>query len=177
MPCPPGARPLLAASQSGSSSARKVSHCLLPSCSQLVYMLHAPPAGTATETPLPASVLNAPAPTQLLTSGPALKASSRITACGPPAWKATGMSRPIAADGTISISTPSALATGATVDHKPAASSTEKTARIIPRIYPPSPLAVPAQCSEPHHQAVRKRLTAATPKDHRRQTSYLYSGC
>jgi hypothetical protein len=28
--CPPGARPLLAASQSGSSSDRKVSHCLPP---------------------------------------------------------------------------------------------------------------------------------------------------
>src|SRR5829696_6435595 len=122
MPWPPGARPLLAASQAGSSSARKVSHCLLPSCSQLVYMLHAPPAGAATETPFPASVLNAPEPTQLLTSGPALKASSRTTAWGPPPWKATGMSRPMAADGTISISTPSALAIGATADHRPAVS-------------------------------------------------------
>src|SRR6201992_4070471 len=77
-PCPPGARPLLAASQSGSSCERKVSHCLLPSRSQLVYMLNAPPAGAATETPLPARVLKAlPAVAQLLTSGAALKASSR----------------------------------------------------------------------------------------------------
>src|SRR6516165_1777987 len=34
-----GARPLLADSQLGSSLDRKVSHCLLPSFSQLVYML------------------------------------------------------------------------------------------------------------------------------------------
>ena len=67
---PPGARPLLAASQSGNSVDRNVSHCLLPSCSQLVYMLNAPPAGAATEIPLPASVFIAlPAVTQLLTSG------------------------------------------------------------------------------------------------------------
>src|SRR5271167_3135446 len=110
-PWPPGARPLLAASQSGSSLDRKVSHCLLPSCSQLVYMLYAPPAGAATEIPLPASVFIAlPAVTQLLTSGAASKASSRYTACGPPARKATGMSRPIAADGTIRLSTAAALA-------------------------------------------------------------------
>jgi hypothetical protein len=37
--CRFGATPLLAASQFGSSSARKVSHCLLPSASQFVYML------------------------------------------------------------------------------------------------------------------------------------------
>ena len=68
-------------------------------------MLYAPPAGAATEIPLPASVFIAlPAVTQLLTSGPASKASSRYTACGPPAMKATGMSRPIAADGTIRVS-------------------------------------------------------------------------
>src|SRR6516165_6972467 len=52
--------------------------------------------------PLPARVFIAlPAVTQLLTSGAALNASSRYTACGPPPIKATGMSRPIAADGTI----------------------------------------------------------------------------
>ena len=62
-------------------------------------------AGAATEIPLPASVFIAlPAVTQLLTSGPASKASSRYTACGPPAMKATGISRPIAADGTIRVS-------------------------------------------------------------------------
>src|ERR1700760_1847958 len=104
-PWPPGARPLLAASQSGSSCDRKGSHCLLPSRSQLVYMLKAPPAGAATEMPLPASVLKPlPAVAQLLTSGAALKASSRYTACGPPAMNCTGMSRPIAAEGTISVS-------------------------------------------------------------------------
>src|SRR5262249_17307329 len=60
------------------------------------------PAGATTEIPLPASVFIAlPAVTQLLTSGAALNASSRNTACGPPPMKATGMSRPIAADGTI----------------------------------------------------------------------------
>src|SRR3984957_19889349 len=110
-PWPPGARPLLAASQSGNSCDRNVSHCLLPSRSQLVYMLKAPPAGAATEIPLPANVFIAlPAVTQLLTSGAALKASSRYTACGPPARKATGMSRPIAAEGTISVSYPAARA-------------------------------------------------------------------
>src|ERR1700729_3329641 len=110
-PWPPGARPLLAASQSGSSLDRNVSHCLLPSRSQLVYMLKAPPAGAATEIPLPANVFIAlPAVTQLLTSGAALKASSRYTACGPPARKATGMSRPIAAEGTMSVSEPAARA-------------------------------------------------------------------
>jgi hypothetical protein len=79
-----------------------------------------------------------PAVTQLLTSGAALNASSRTTACGPPAWKATGMSRPMAADGTISISTAAALATGDAADHSPAASRTDKNARINARIYPPS---------------------------------------
>lgn len=75
---PARGQPLLAASQSGSSLDRKVSHCLLPSCSQLVYMLHAPPAGATTEMPLPPRVFIAlPAVTQLLTSGAALKASSR----------------------------------------------------------------------------------------------------
>src|SRR4029079_18196788 len=83
-PCPFGARALLAASQYGRASSKEGSHRLLPSCSQLVYMLQAPPAGAATEMPLPASVLNAPAPTQLLTSGPALNASSSTTAGGPP---------------------------------------------------------------------------------------------
>ena len=53
-----------------------------------------------------------PAVTQLLTSGAALNASSRYTACGPPAMKATGMSRPIAADGTISYSTAGAAFAG-----------------------------------------------------------------
>ena len=79
-------------------------------------------AGAATEMPCPPSVAIAlPAVTQLLTSGAALKASSRTTACGPPPENATGMSRPIAADGTISIST-SALAVGAMdvpAPHKP----------------------------------------------------------
>ena len=46
------------------------------------------------------------------------------------------MSRPMAADGTISISTPSALAIGDTVDHRPAASITDMTARIIPSHLP-----------------------------------------
>src|ERR1700736_50413 len=120
MPWPLGASPLLAASQSGSSLARKVSHCLLPSCSQSVYMLQAPPAGAATEMPLPASVFIAlPAVTQLLTSGPALKASSSTTMCGPPPENATGMSRPIAAEGTISISTPVALAWAVFHRHSP----------------------------------------------------------
>src|SRR6478736_3355066 len=176
MPWPLGASPLLAAIQSGSSSARKVSHCRPPSCSQLVYMLHAPPAGAATEMPLPARVFIAlPAVTQLLTSGPALNASSSTTMCGPPAWEATGMSRPIAADGTISVST-AALAVGAAAVHSPVASTTVMIARINPRIYNPtsrpvglSPPAEPAiqplpQGSEPHHGDVPlpKRRTAAT---------------
>lgn len=76
-PCPPGAKPLLAASQSGSSRDRNVAHCLLPSDSQSVYMLHALPAGAATEMPLPASVLIAlPDVTQLLISGAASNALS-----------------------------------------------------------------------------------------------------
>ena len=61
--------------------------------------------GATTEIPLPARVFIAlPAVTQPLTSGAASKGSSRNTACGPPAKKATGMSRPIAADGTIRLS-------------------------------------------------------------------------
>ena len=60
---------------------------------------------------LPPSVFIAlPAVTQLLTSGAALNASRRYTACGPPPIKATGMSRPIAADGTIRDSTGAAWA-------------------------------------------------------------------
>src|ERR1700722_11455323 len=60
--------------------------------------------------PLPARVLNPlPAVTQLLTSGPALKPSNRYAACGPPARKATGMSRPIAGDGTNRLSKPAAF--------------------------------------------------------------------
>src|ERR1700754_2537823 len=59
--------------------------------------------------PFPASVSMAfPAVTQLLTPGAALNASSRYTACGPPAIKVTGMSRPIAPDGTIRDSMPGA---------------------------------------------------------------------
>ena len=60
------------------------------------------------------------------------------------------MSRPMAADGTISISTPSALAIGATADHRPAASTTDKNARIIPRIYPPSPSGCPRRNAVNH---------------------------
>src|ERR1700677_4528011 len=60
--------------------------------------------------PLPARVLNPlPAVTQLLTSGPALKPSNRYAACGPPARKATGMSRPIDGDGTDRLSKPAAF--------------------------------------------------------------------
>ncbi len=74
-------------------------------------MLQAPPAGATTEMPLsPSAPIALPAVTQLLTSGAALNASSRYTACGPPPWKATGMSRPIAPDGTISVSYGAALA-------------------------------------------------------------------
>src|SRR5271170_6376920 len=61
--------------------------------------------------PLPARALNPlPAVTQLLTSGAALNPSNRYAACGPPARKATGMSRPIDADGTIRLSNPAAWA-------------------------------------------------------------------
>ncbi len=41
---------------------------------------------------------------------PALNPSNRYAACGPPARKATGMSRPIDADGTIRLSKPAAFA-------------------------------------------------------------------
>src|SRR5271163_4850401 len=59
--------------------------------------------------PLPARVLNPlPAVTQLLTSGAALNPSNRYAACGPPARKATGMSRPIDGDGTNRLSKPAA---------------------------------------------------------------------
>ncbi len=72
-----------------------------------------------------------PAVTQLLTSGAALNASSRYTACGPPAWKLTGMSRPIAADGTISCSTPSAWAgaAGTATTPRPSATTTAPSVR------------------------------------------------
>src|ERR1700734_3442686 len=60
--------------------------------------------------PLPASALNPlPAVTQLLTSGAALNPSNRYAACGPPAKKATGMSRPIDGDGTNRLSKPAAF--------------------------------------------------------------------
>src|SRR5258705_5691007 len=106
--------------------------------------------------PLPARVFIAfPAVTQLLTSGAALNASSSTTMCGPPAWKATGISRPIAADGTISVST-AALAVGAAAVHSPAASTTVTIARINPRICNPTSRSVglsPPQGSEPHSPA------------------------
>ena len=97
-------------------------------------MLYAPPAGAATEMPLPASVVNAaPAVTQLLTSGAALNASSRYTACGPPAKNATGMSRPIAADGTCRYSMGgSAFASAAVQRHR--ASATTSTMRSAPML-------------------------------------------
>src|ERR1700729_3487993 len=59
--------------------------------------------------PFPARLLNPlPAVTQLLTSGAALNPSNRYAACGPPARKATGMSRPIDGDGTNRLSKPAA---------------------------------------------------------------------
>src|ERR1700733_4110646 len=62
--------------------------------------------------PLPARVLNPlPAVAQLLTSGAALNPSNRYAACGPPARKATGMSRPIDGDGTSRLSKPAAFVT------------------------------------------------------------------
>ncbi len=87
---------------------------------------------------MPARVdIACPALTQLLTSGAALNASSRNTACGPPPWNATGMSRPIAAEGTIRCSTPSARA-GAPVTadavHRPAPSTTADRTGSIARI-------------------------------------------
>src|SRR2546430_14532932 len=61
--------------------------------------------------PLPARVLNPlPAVAQLLTSGAALNPSNRYAACRPPARKATGMSRPIDAEGTSRLSKPAAFA-------------------------------------------------------------------
>ena len=171
MACPPGARPLLAASQSGSSAARNVSHCLLPSCSQFVYRLNAPPAGATTDMPLPASVFIAlPAVTQLLTSGPALKASSRKTACGPPARKATGMSRPIAADGTIRYSTPSARAIGAAGGPHPSGQHHGQASLAPTEPHTQSPHgrvgSAPPQGSEPHHRGAgrARKATAATPR-------------
>src|ERR1700744_1512981 len=73
--------------------------------------------------PLPARVLNPlPAVTQLLTSGPALNPSNRYAACGPPARKATGMSRPIAGEGTNGLSKPVAFVLPAAPQITPAAS-------------------------------------------------------
>src|ERR1700753_3357226 len=72
--------------------------------------------------PLPARVLNPlPAVTQLLTSGRALKPSTRYAACGPPARKATGMSRPIDGDGTNRLSKPAALVVPTAPEITPAA--------------------------------------------------------
>src|ERR1700733_15269202 len=71
---------------------------------------------------LPARMLNPlPAVAQLLTSGPALNPSSRYAACGPPARKATGMSRPIDGDGTNRLSKPAALAVPTAPEITPAA--------------------------------------------------------
>src|ERR1700758_4369181 len=75
--------------------------------------------------PLPARVVIAlPGFTQLLTASPALNASRRYTACGPPPRNATGMSRPIAADGTVRYSTPAAVAVAGAPADSPAANST-----------------------------------------------------
>src|ERR1700733_734712 len=71
--------------------------------------------------PLPARVLNPlPAVTQLLTSGAALNPSNRYAACGPPARKATGMSRPIDGDGTNRLSKPAAFVVAAAPKITPA---------------------------------------------------------
>src|ERR1700729_829639 len=60
--------------------------------------------------PFPARLLNPlPAVTQLLTSGAALNPSNKYAACGPPARKVTGMSRPIDGDGTSRLSKPAAF--------------------------------------------------------------------
>src|ERR1700729_604447 len=72
--------------------------------------------------PLPARVLSPlPAVTQLLTSDAALKPSNRYAACGPPARKATGMSRPIDGDGTNRLSKPAAFVIAVEPEIKPAA--------------------------------------------------------
>src|ERR1700728_1477259 len=72
--------------------------------------------------PLPARVLNPlPAVTQLLTSGAALNPSNRYAACGPPARKATGMSRPIDGEGTDRLSKPAAIVVPVELEITPAA--------------------------------------------------------
>src|ERR1700722_17927288 len=72
--------------------------------------------------PLSARVLNPlPAVTQLLTSGAALNPSNRYAACGPPARKATGMSRPIDGDGTSRLSKPAAVVVPVEPEIRPAA--------------------------------------------------------
>ncbi|GAC1399411.1 MAG: hypothetical protein NVSMB60_11610 [Mycobacterium sp.] len=58
--------------------------------------------------------------------------------CGPPPEKATGMSRPIAADGTINISAPAALAPGAAALQSPTASTSVKSPHMNRRITPTS---------------------------------------
>lgn len=59
-----------------------------------------------TETPDSKKVSNAAVSmSQPLLSSRARIPSSRYTARGPPPWKRTGTSRPIAAEGTISVST------------------------------------------------------------------------
>ena len=108
-------------------------------------------------------------PSSLLTSGAALNASSRNTAWGPPAWKATGMSRPIAADGTISNSTPSALAVGLSpTTARGHSSQRSRTPESNPRLIITQPHRRPRV---PAHvvnhittRALRKWLTAATPE-------------
>ena len=66
------------------------------------------------------------------------------------------MSRPMAADGTISISTPSALAIGATADHRPAASTTDKNRSNHPAHLPTLTFGCPRRKrSEPHHHERR----------------------
>src|SRR6476659_492286 len=72
-----------------------------------------PPTGITTDSPEPLNQENAPVlMSQPLRSSCARRPSSRYTACGPPPWNCTRISRPMAADGTSSTSTVSARASG-----------------------------------------------------------------
>src|SRR6201995_4928022 len=92
--------------------------------------------------PLPARMLNPlPAVTQLLTSGAALNPSNRYAACGPPARKAIGMSRPIDGDGTIRLSKPAAFVVPvevemmATASHPTSSAIAERRRKLIDTLF------------------------------------------
>ncbi len=95
-----GAKPRLAASQSGSSADRRCP-ALLPSCSQLVYMLYAPPAGAAKSCRRRVHRVTRDPVTDI---GAGVEGVQQIhRTCGHRLGRPPGCPRPIEGDGTIGV--------------------------------------------------------------------------